>query len=105
VAFIALGSAGTPDSSSTALGGQYAQSKALTDASMGSASTASQVLEYYGTFTNTDCSTDAAGGSILNMGLFGSASNDLMFGGTFTDGVFTKQTNQDLNVTYTLSFT
>jgi hypothetical protein len=97
VSHLALGTGGAPAAADTTLSGEIQKRQAVTAAT----SNTSKAITFTGTFSsaNSFCTTTQ---NISNIGLFGTSSGGtLMCGNTFASS--SCASNQNVNVTYTLS--
>jgi hypothetical protein len=98
VSYIALGTGGAPNATDTTLAGEVQQRASLTAAT----SSTSKSLQCTATF-NSSNSFVTATANLSNIGLFNTSSGGTLFAGnTFSSS--SCATNQNVNVSYTVSF-
>lgn len=99
VSFVALGTGTVPGAAATTLDGEVVKRTGVTAAT----SSSSKAVQFTATFTSGGSFvTDTR--SIANIGLFASSSAGTLFAGN-TYNSSSCATNQNVNVTYTISFT
>lgn len=97
VSHLALGTGGAPVATDTTLAGEVQKRQAVTVAV-----NSSKTVQFTGTFSSSN-SFVSASQSISNIGLFGTSSTgSLIAGNTFASS--TCATNQNVNATYSISF-
>lgn len=97
VSHAALGTGGAPIATDTTLSGEVVKRQAVTAASNGSTS-----VQFTATFSSANSFvTDTR--NISNIGLFNSSNNGTLFAGN-TYASSSCATNQNVNVTYTITF-
>lgn len=100
VSHMALGTGGAPAASDTTLAGELAEN--VRSAVTAATSSTSKALQLTATFSSAN-SFATASRNISNVGLFNSSSTGTLFAGnTFTSSAVA--TNQNVNCTYTISF-
>ena len=98
ITHLALGSGGAPAASDTTLGGEVVKRAAVTAAT----SSTSKAVQFTGTFSSSNSFVTNTQ-NISNIGLFATSSSGTLFAGnTFASS--SCATNQDVNVTYVLSW-
>ena len=98
IGYAALGTGGVPATGDTTLSGEVASRAAVTAAT----SSSSKAVQFTATFSSSN-SFLAGTSNISNIGLFATnASGTLFAGNTYASS--SCATNQDVNVTYTVSF-
>ena len=98
IGYAALGTGGAPATNATTLTGELASRAAVTAAS----SSSSKAVQFTATFSSSD-SFVAGTSNISNIGLFATNTSGTLFSGN-TYASSSCATNQDVNVTYVLSF-
>jgi hypothetical protein len=101
VGFMALGTGTAPGTSDTALNGEISASTKRTAVTAASSST-SKSVQFTATFSSAN-SFLAGSSNISNIGLYAASSGSNLFAGN-TYASSTCATNQNVNATYTLSF-
>lgn len=97
VSYAALGTGGVPNATDTSLGGEVVKRASVTAASNGSTS-----VQFTATFSSSNSFVTSTQ-NISNIGLINSSNNGTLFSGnTFASS--SCATNQDVNVTYTITF-
>ncbi len=98
ISHLALGSGGAPAASDTTLAGEVVKRAAVTAAT----SSTSKAVQFTGTFSSSNSFVTNTQ-NISNIGLFATSSSGTLFAGnTFASS--SCATNQDVNVTYVLSW-
>jgi hypothetical protein len=97
VSQVAIGSGGLPNATDTTLGGEVVKRAAASAASNGSTS-----VQFTATFSSTNSFVTNTQ-NISNIGLFNSTSGGTLFAGN-TYNSSSCATNQNVNVTYTVTF-
>lgn len=98
ISHVALGTGGAPAAADTSLSGEVQKRAAVTAAT----SSSSKTLRFTATFASSN-SFVTASANISNIGLFNTSSSGTLFSGnTFASS--SVATNQDVNVTYDLTF-
>jgi hypothetical protein len=98
VSHLALGSGGAPAASDTSLAGEVVKRQAVTAAT----SSTSKAVLFTGTFSSANSFVTNTQ-NISNIGLFNSSSTGTLFAGnTFASS--SCATNQDVNVSYAITF-
>jgi hypothetical protein len=98
VTHLAIGSGTVPASNATSLDGEVVKRQAVTAASSGSTA-----VQFTGTFSSTNSFVTNTQ-NISNIGLFNSSSTGTLFAGN-TYASSSCATNQNVNTTYTITFT
>lgn len=99
ITHLALGSGGAPAAADTTLGGEVVKRQAVTAAT----SSTSKAVQFTGTFSSANSFVTNTQ-NISNIGLFATSSGGTLFAGN-TYASSSCATNQDVNVTYVLSWT
>lgn len=100
VSHVALGTGGAPAASATSLGGELAE--AVRASVTAATSSSSKTCRFTATFASAN-SFATATRNISNIGLFNSSSGGTLFAGnTYTSSAVA--TNQNVNVTYDITF-
>lgn len=97
VSHLALGTGGAPIATDTTLSGEVQKRQAVTVAV-----NSSKTVQFTGTFSSSN-SFVTASANISNIGLFGTSSGGTLFAGN-TYASSTCATNQNVNTTYSISF-